>query len=512
MGSRKLSRGESNIAWLERHCRVPDGPTVGTPLVIADHVRKFLLLIYDTPTRTGIFSVGRKNAKTVTAALIVILHLCGPESRQNSEIYSTAMAKEQAAKVFNYAAKIIRLSPTLRGVLQIIESKKKLLCPERGTEYTALSSDAPSALGLNPCVLIHDELGQVKGPTSELYDNTETAMGVQPEPLSIIISTQAPTDSDLLSILIDDALSGADPMVKVLLYTYPIDKDPFTEKAIRAANPAFDVFMNKHEVLTAMTSAKRMPSKEPSYRNLILNQRVQATSPFMGPTLWAQNGGKPKSLHGMRIYGGLDLSAVGDLTALVLGGYDDDGVLHVHPTFWLPGETLEELAREARSPYVLWAKQGYLKTTPGRAIEYEFVAAELRDVFDEYGDDIVSIAFDRYNMKFLRPWLEKAGFDEYELEKFVEFGQGMQSMGPAVRQTEAAFLMTRVRHGMHPVLTMCCKNAVAYTDPTGGRKLVKHKSHGRIDGMVSLVMTIGVAGESVDEGDITQMLADPIIA
>ena len=86
---------------------------------------------------------------------------------------------------------------------------------------------------------MHDELGQVSGPRSELYDALEQAVGAQPEPLSLVISTQAPADADLLSILIDDALAEKDPTVVVVLYTANPKIDPFTVKAIRQANPAF---------------------------------------------------------------------------------------------------------------------------------------------------------------------------------------------------------------------------------------------------------------------------------
>ena len=78
----------------------------------------------------------------------------------------------------------------------------------------------------------------------------------------------------------------------------------------------------------------------------------------------------------------------------------------------------------------MWAQQGYLHTTPGAAIEYEYVAHYLREVFDKC--DVQALAFDRYNMKFLRPWLERAGFTPEELTRFVEFGQGFVSMSPAL--------------------------------------------------------------------------------
>jgi hypothetical protein len=92
-------------------------------------------------------------------------------------------------------------------------------------------------------------------------------------PLSLIISTQAASDGDLLSILIDDAVSGADPCTVVKLYTAPPELDPFSEKAIRSANPAFGTFLNARETLAMAADAKRMPARENEYRNLILRRR-----------------------------------------------------------------------------------------------------------------------------------------------------------------------------------------------------------------------------------------------
>ena len=57
---------------------------------------------------------------------------------------------------------------------------------------------------------------------------------------------------------------------------------------------------------------------------------------------------------------------------------------------------------------------------------------------------------------------------------------------------KALLLSRKVRHGAHPVLTMCAANAVTTSDPAGNRKLDKQKATGRIDGMVALAMAVGV--------------------
>ena len=131
--------------------------------------------------------------------------------------------------------------------------------------------------------MIYDELGQVRGPRSALYEALELATGAQADPLSIIISTQAPTDNDLLSILIDDARAGHDPHTVLSLYTAPPELDPFAEETIKLANPAYGQFLNPNEVMAMAENARRMPSRESEFRNLILNQRIETTNPFIAP-------------------------------------------------------------------------------------------------------------------------------------------------------------------------------------------------------------------------------------
>jgi phage terminase large subunit-like protein len=171
----------------------------------------------------------------------------------------------------------------------------------------------------------------------------------------------------------------------------------------------------------------------------------------------------------------------------------------VVPTFWLPRDGLAEKARTDRVPYDVWADEGTLLTTPGAAIEYEFVAEHLRALFDRC--DVKALAFDRWGMKHLKPWLVKAGFTDEELERFIDFGQGFASMSPALRELESLLLSRKLRHGNHPVLTMCAANAVTVTDPAGNRKFTKAKATGRIDGMVALAMAVGVVPDDHDDSD-----------
>jgi phage terminase large subunit-like protein len=502
------TKAEQIIDWIQKACRVPEGKLIGRTVELADWQKREIIRIYDNPagTRRAILSFGRKNGKSALASFLMLAHLVGPLKRTNSQLYSTAQSRDQASLIYQLAAKIVRMSPILSGAIEVKDGLKELVVPEIGSRYRALSAEATTAFGLSPSFVIHDELGQVRGPRFKLYEALETATGAQDNPLSLIISTQAPTDADLLSVLIDDALAGNDPRVVVSLYCAPMDADPFSDESIKAANPAIGNFLNPFEVRAMAEDARRMPSREAEYRNLILNQRVEASNPFVSPGVWKACDGATIDLQGREVYCGLDLSEVSDLTALVTIG-KVDGVWHVRPTFWLPSQGLYEKARNDRVPYDLWADEGYLLTTPGASISYDFIAHYMwHTVFGKH--KVQKVAFDRWNMKHLKPWLMNAGFSEQAItDRFVEFGQGTQSMSPALRELESLILERQLRHGNHPVLNMCAANAVVEGNDSANRKLSKKKSSGRIDGMVALAMAIGVAPLKAKVVDITTLIA-----
>ena len=474
--------------FVEKYIRVPEGARTGEPLELLPFQQDIIRQIFNRPTRRAIVSMGRKNGKSCLTAIMVLAFLVGPCARPNSQIFSSALSRDQAALVFSLAAKMIRLNPTLNQMVVVRDSRKELFCGKTGVTYRALSADASTALGLSSCFTIHDELGQVRGPRSELFEALETGMSAYEDPLSIVISTQASTDADLLSALIDNAKN--DDRVRLVLYTAPMDADPFDIKTIKMANPALGAFLNTEEVLGLANDARLMPSRESEYRNLILNQRVEANSPFISHDLWASCGAPIKPIAGVPVYCGLDLGAVQDLCAFTAVG-KVDGVLQVHARFWLPEAGLAEKARTDRVPYDLWREQGFLTAVPGRSVDYTFVAEDLWTFCKRH--DVKKIGFDDWGFSQLRPHLLRAGFTEaYLEERFVKFRQGYKSMSPALRQLEVEILEGRLAHGDNPILEWNARSAVVVRDTADNRKLVKANSTSRIDGLIALTMAIGV--------------------
>ena len=485
----------------------PEGRLVGKPLVLLDFQKRFITGIYDNHAGTSraYLSIARKNGKSALIACIALAHIVGPEARQNAQIISGARSREQAALVFKLMQKMIALSPELRSksITRITPSQKMITGVQMNVEYKAISAEAGTAHGLSPVLAILDEVGQIKGPTDDFVEAITTSQGAHDNPILIAISTQAPTDNDLFSRWLDDAETSQSPRVVSHVYTAPEDCDLLDRDGWLAANPAMGEFRSVADLEDMAAVADRLPSEENSFRWLYLNQRIEATAPFISKKLWESCCGTLAKLEeGATIYAGMDLSEVNDLTAFVAVTPIADALLapvqtawHVHPTFWLPEVGLRERSKADRVPYDVWHQQGYLATTPGKSVEYEFVAAFLFEASQRY--DIRKIAFDRYNYRHLKPWLALAGFDDRELEgdspMFEEMGQGFQSMSPALRDLEGAFLNGLIVHGDQPVLASCARNAVVQRDPAGNRKLAKNKSRGRIDGMVALAMAMSVA-------------------
>ncbi|EOG5610542.1 TPA: terminase large subunit domain-containing protein, partial [Klebsiella pneumoniae] len=144
MAKKTLTRAERNILWCERNIYIPEGKFVGQPLKMAEFMKDDFRAIFDNKhgTRRAIISRGRKNAKTVETAMLMLLYLVGPEAAPNSQLYSAARSRDQAAILFNLASKMCRMNPVLMQYVAIKDSAKEIHCPELGSYYRALSAEA----------------------------------------------------------------------------------------------------------------------------------------------------------------------------------------------------------------------------------------------------------------------------------------------------------------------------------------------------------------------------------
>ena len=503
----KLTRAGRVIEFVHRYLVVPEGDLIGKPIRLDDWQQRFIRDIYDNPagTRRAFLSIARKNGKTGTIACLLLAHIVGPEAKLNTRIISGAMSKEQAAEVYNLAAKIIQLSPELSDpkITRIVPSGKRIIGVRKNVEYQAVSAEGKTAHGKSPALAILDEVGQVRGPQSDFVDAIITAQGAYDDAMLFAISTQAPNDNDLFSIWLDDAKESKDPRIVSHVYSAPADCELTDEAAWKAANPALGKFRSLKDLTEQAERAARMPSFEPTFRNLGLNQRVEMVAPFIARGVWTANSEEPdeSAFYECPVYVGLDLSARNDLTAMVMAAFREKW--HVKTIVWTPEKGLRERAKTDRAPYDVWAKEGFIRPIPGASVDYGVLAEQIAEALEDC--NVAAVAFDRWRMDLLKAEFEKRGIEL----PLVPFGQGFVSMAPALDTLETILLNGEMAHGNNPVLTMCMNNSRVESDAAGNRKLNKKKATGRIDAAVALTMAMGVSSQA-EGADISDFLADPV--
>src|SRR3546814_9003273 len=130
--------------------------------------------------------------------------------------------------------------------------------------YKALAAEGKTAHGLSPVVVIVDELGQVRGSQDPFVEALETAQGAYDDGLQLVISTQAPTDDDMLSVWIDDAVRSDDPHTVCHVYAADEAAEVMDRGAWKDANPALSSFRSLDRTSTSLNSSHSCASRMPS--------------------------------------------------------------------------------------------------------------------------------------------------------------------------------------------------------------------------------------------------------
>lgn len=134
--------------------------------------------------REALLGVPRKNGKSTLCAAIALHGLLATDE-QSPEVYVAAASQDQARIVFNQAKDFIEASPILRD--RLTPQRSVILNPANKGVFRVLSSDAPLQHGLNPSLVVIDELHAHSDP--ELYYALTTGQLARLDPLVVSITT-----------------------------------------------------------------------------------------------------------------------------------------------------------------------------------------------------------------------------------------------------------------------------------------------------------------------------------
>ncbi|WP_239697102.1 terminase TerL endonuclease subunit [Streptomyces sp. OspMP-M43] len=442
--------------------------------------------------RSAWIEVPRKNGKsTLSSGIGLVLLLADREI--GAEVYAAAGSLPQAERVFDDAKRMALTSRAVRGRVEVLRGLIRV--PRTGGVFRALSKIAETAHGLNVSGAIVDEVHVHK--RRDLIDAIETGTGARDQPLVIFITT---ADEGIEGSIYDEKHTYtrrcadavvSDPGHYGVIWAAEEGDDPYAETTWRKANPGLGASPSLAYMRREANKARSTPSYFPTFCRLSLNRRMRSSSRWLPLTLWDENAGSvdEKRFRYRRAWGGVDLSAVSDLSAwvLVVESRKPGVELELISRFWLPEERIDELEAQLQVPLRQWADDGLLTLTEGDAIDYD--AIEKQIIADCRRLDVQRISYDRMFAGQLVQRVESKtrGVD------LVPIAQTYLGMSPGSKELERLLREGRLHHGGNPILRWHASVVEVYRDGNDNLRPVKPdrgKSSARIDGIAATVMAL----------------------
>lgn len=462
----------------------------------ADGLRRF---------RQAYLELARKNGKSTLLAGLGLLGLVA-DGEAGAEIYAAATKREQAKILWSEAVRMTRASPALSKMVRHFRASDNLSIEATASRFMPLGADADNMDGLNIHMALIDEVHAHR--TSAIVDVLETATGARRQPLVLEITTAGYnrqsvcwehheyTRQVLEGTIQDDSWFGVIASID--------EGDDWTDPAVWGkANPNLGVSVKLDDLLRKRDRAMRMPIAQNAFKRLHLNVWTEQSERWIDMLLWEENLAGPvdeDEMAGRRCYGGLDLSAVSDLTAWVMvfptmEGTENTEAVDVVARFWCPERQLTNEQNKYREQYQAWAREGWITATPGDAVDYGFVKRQVLE--DAQRFELVDLNVDRLFQGYqLSQELQDEGLTVFGM------GQGFLSMAGPMLELERRLLEKRINHGGNPVLRWMAGNMTVRQDPAGNYKPDKAQSQSRIDGMVALVMALDRAMRHTTSGSV----------
>ena len=447
----------------------------------ADNTRRF---------RFAYIEMGKGNGKSPLVAGIGLYGLLS-DNEPRAEVYAAATKKDQAMILFRDAVAMVDQSPLLARNLKKSGRDDKtwnLYHLDSNSFFRPISADDGQS-GPRPHIGLIDELHEHKTPV--MVNMMAAGRKGRRQPLIVAITNSGHDRNSVCWEYHQTSIKVCSGEIRddtFFAYVCSLDKndDPLNDESCWIkANPLLGVTIQKEYLRDEVNQARSMPSKESMVRRLNFCEWTEALNPLIPLRDWEACGEEYtlEFFRGCDVCVGIDLSRTTDLTAVVFVTYKN-GLVYWWPEFWLPKEGLLKKVEIDKVPYDIWERRGYIKTTPGRAIDKDLVAKYILDIQSKYSLNFIDAPYDKAFIEEFRLSCNRVGLDL----PLSEFQQGFISMAPAVNELETAILNNILRHNKNPVLTMCAANVVVSQDPAGNRKFNKEKATGRIDGIVAGAM------------------------
>lgn len=486
--------------------------------------------------RNGWMETGKGQAKSPVMAAIG-LYLMGWYGIARSEVYAIAWDKDQANVLFKDAVAMCRVDipggeegDTLeaRGEVVIrgaLDNAWKIEHPSTKSKFQSLAN-GENISGPRPTAVLADEIHEFK--SGDPIETWKRAIAKMPGDALMLLGTNTPASTQIVGTSYSEfyqrVVKGEHVDDGAFAFIARVDKadNPFEDESCwPKALPALGITFPVENIRGEVNTSKVLLSTAQSVKRLYFGIPVGSVDFWIAEEAWraVQGDVDPQKLKGRKCWLSLDLSQKNDLTALTgvweAPNGDREDHLWAKTWYWTTKEGLADRARRDVAPYDKWVEWGYLTAVPGAIIDKTFVAAQVQAICAEH--EVEFLAFDPAGMGDFIKACDEIGFAVWKLEgpdkpqgvglKLVSHAQGTRvvfedkqlCMPRSVERLEDRVLNGGITIDKSPVTNMCAANAMVVSDAQKNRAFDKRKSRGRIDGLVTIAMSVGAASSELLE-------------
>lgn len=450
-------------------------------------------------TQTAYIFVPRKFSKTTSAASMAVYDLLFGDS--NAQAYVGANSYNQAKICFDEIRAIMRqVDPSGRHI-RINREKIFFENGERDSSISCLAANAKTQDGLFASLVIMDEYSQARNTAgkngADLKNVLTTSMGPRRNPLCVIITTA----SEVLDGPFAHELDGVKRILRgeaendtifASLFMPDVDDREDDPKTWAKVQPHLGVTVQpdfyEREWRNAQISAENMLAFRTKLLNVFaINEEKTWFTPAQAKRICVGGFNIDRVTNAPPAAVALDLSVRDDFSAVSYTYYDARvKKFYCHTDYYFPRGAMA--AHPNRELYKLWAAEGYLKLCDGEVIDYK-----------QIGDDIIrhtktltyaAIGYDRYKAQDLVNYLTFNGAG-HVLQPFSQM-YGNFNLPVETFEFMAGENPSRIILNDNPINVWCLTNAIIDEDRMENKKPVKPSRYRKIDGVITMLMTIGL--------------------
>lgn len=448
--------------------------------------------------RTAYLFVPRKFSKTTSCAAMAVYDMLFGDN--NAQAYVGANSYDQAKICFDEIRNIMFDIDPREKHFKVNREKITFKDHGRDSLIQCLTANAKTKDGLFASLVIMDEYAQARNTAgrngADLKNVLTTSMGPRREPLTIVITTASevvdgPFAHELegvMAVLRDEAESDT---MFASLFMPDVDDKEDDPKTWAKVQPHLGITVQSDYYENEWQSAQLSAENMLAFRTKLLNVFTindektwfshEKAQELVGNFSIDNVQGRPDCAVAF------DLSVHDDFSAVSYTVYlSTSKSFYTHTDYYFPEGALHEHPNEQL--YRLWHEKGYLKLCKGKKIDTALITEDI--LRRSKLVNIVRIGYDAYKAQELTSILKSVGARNV----LTPFSQTYGNFNLPVESFEmlAWSEPPKIMMNNNPINIFCLENCVIDTDNLENKKPIKLSQYRKIDGTITMLMTLGL--------------------